>query len=251
MMSQNQQEKLVLVTGTSRGIGKAIAQFMAKPGYTVIGTSTSDTGAAAITQNLSVYGSEHKGYALNLSDSDSIDALLANIKTDFGKTPDILINNAGITSDGLLARMKVENWDSVITANLTGVFKLTKACLPSMIKSRWGRIISIGSVVARMGNPGQANYCAAKAGVEGFSRALSKEVASRGITVNVIAPGFIQTDMTDKLSEKQVDAMLNQIPMKRMGATEDIAYAVDFLASEQSAYITGVTLPVNGGLYNS
>ncbi len=241
--------KLVLVTGASRGIGKAIAEQMARLGYRVIGTATTEQGAQCINDYLSVITDQHMGCVLDVADRQSIDSLIDLIKTRYEQLPDILINNAGITRDSLFMRMKDDDWQMVIQTNLTGVFYLTKACVNSMVKTRWGRVISIGSVVAQMGNAGQVNYCAAKAGVEGFSRALAKEVASRNITVNVIAPGFIATDMTDNLSDKQKQVMLNNVPMNRMGLPDDIAKATIFLASDDAKYITGVTLPINGGLY--
>lgn len=238
-------QKIALVTGASRGIGRAIAEELVSKGFTVIGTATSEKGADAISDYL---GENGKGLVLNVTSLESINALLEQIKQLFGDI-DVLVNNAGITRDNLMMRMKEEDWDIILQTNLSSVFHLSKAVLRSMMKKRFGRIISIGSVVGSMGNPGQANYCAAKAGIIGFSKALAKEVASRGITVNVVAPGFIATDMTDALTEEQKAATLAQVPAGRLGEPKDIAKAVAFLASDDAAYITGETLHVNGGMY--
>lgn len=238
-------QKIALVTGASRGIGRAIAEELVNKGVTVIGTATSEKGADAISDYL---GENGKGLVLNVTSLESINALLEQIKQQFGDI-DVLVNNAGITRDNLMMRMKEEDWDIILQTNLSSVFHLSKAVLRSMMKKRFGRIISIGSVVGSMGNPGQANYCAAKAGIIGFSKALAKEVASRGITVNVVAPGFIATDMTDALTEEQKAATLAQVPAGRLGEPKDIAKAVAFLASDDAAYITGETLHVNGGMY--
>ena len=238
-------QKIALVTGASRGIGRAIAEELVNKGFTVIGTATSEKGADAISDYL---GENGKGLVLNVTSLESINALLEQIKQQFGDI-DVLVNNAGITRDNLMMRMKEEDWDIILQTNLSSVFHLSKAVLRSMMKKRFGRIISIGSVVASMGTPGQANYCAAKAGIIGFSKALAKEVASRGITVNVVAPGFIATDMTDALTEEQKAATLAQVPAGRLGEPKDIAKAVAFLASDDAAYITGETLHVNGGMY--
>lgn len=242
------KDKIALVTGASRGIGQGIMQRLAQAGAIVIGTATTEQGAQAITEHVATVG-RGRGYALNVTDRTSIDRVLQHISEEFGAGPAILVNNAGITRDNLLLRMKDEEWDSVIATNLTAIFSLTRACLRGMVKARYGRIISIGSVVGSGGNPGQANYCAAKAGVIGFSKSLAQEVASRGVTVNVVAPGFIATDMTHALSEDHKAVLLKQIPMQRMGAVADIAAAVHFFASEDASYITGTTLHVNGGMY--
>ncbi|MFU2077374.1 3-oxoacyl-ACP reductase FabG [Avibacterium endocarditidis] len=239
------QGKIALVTGATRGIGRAIAEELSAKGAFVIGTATSEKGAESISAYL---GEKGKGLVLNVADAQSIDAVLTQIKADFGDI-DILVNNAGITRDNLLMRMKDEEWFDILQTNLTSVFHLSKAMLRSMMKKRFGRIITIGSVVGSMGNPGQANYCAAKAGLIGFSKALAKEVASRGITVNVVAPGFIATDMTDALTEEQKAATLANVPAGRLGEPKDIAKAVAFLASDDAGYITGSTLHVNGGMY--
>lgn len=239
------QGKIALVTGASRGIGKAIAEELAAKGATVIGTATSEKGAEAISAYL---GAQGKGLVLNVTDVASIDQTLAQIKAEFGEI-DILVNNAGITRDNLLMRMKEEEWNDIIDTNLTSVFHLSKAMLRSMMKKRYGRIITIGSVVGSSGNPGQTNYCAAKAGLIGFSKALAQEVASRGITVNVVAPGFIATDMTHALTEEQKQSILVNVPAGKLGEAKDIAKAVAFLASEDAGYVTGTTLHVNGGLY--
>ncbi len=238
-------QKIALVTGASRGIGKAIAEELISKGFTVIGTATSENGANAISAYL---GENGKGLVLDVTSLDSINHVLEQIKQEFGDI-DVLVNNAGITRDNLMMRMKEEDWDIILQTNLSSVFHLSKAVLRSMMKKRFGRIISIGSVVGSMGNPGQANYCAAKAGIIGFSKALAKEVASRGVTVNVVAPGFIATDMTDALTEEQKATTLAQVPAGRLGEPKDIAKAVAFLASDDAGYITGETLHVNGGMY--
>ncbi len=239
------QGKIALVTGATRGIGRAIAEQLAAKGAFVIGTATSENGAASISAYLADKG---KGLVLDVAEQASIDEVLAQIKAEFGDI-DILVNNAGITRDNLLMRMKDEEWLDILQTNLTSVYRLSKAMLRSMMKKRCGRIITIGSVVGSMGNPGQTNYCAAKAGLVGFSKALAKEVAARGITVNVVAPGFIATDMTEVLSEEQKAGILANVPAGRLGSPKDIANAVAFLASDDAAYITGTTLHVNGGLY--
>ncbi|AHG76419.1 3-ketoacyl-(Acyl-carrier-protein) reductase [Mannheimia varigena USDA-ARS-USMARC-1296] len=236
--------KIALVTGATRGIGKAIAEELVAKGYTVVGTATSEKGAESISAYL---GENGKGLVLNVADAESIDSVLKQIKETFGDV-DVLVNNAGITRDGLLMRMKDDDWFDIIQTNLTSIFRLSKAVLRPMMK-KGGRIISIGSVVGSMGNPGQTNYCAAKAGLVGFSKSLAKEVASRGITVNVVAPGFIATDMTDELNEEQRNAILSQIPAGELGSPQDIAKAVAFLASDDARYINGETIHVNGGLY--
>ncbi|MDG2959353.1 3-oxoacyl-ACP reductase FabG [Bisgaard Taxon 10/6] len=239
------QGKIALVTGATRGIGKAIAEELASKGAFVIGTATSEKGAETISAYL---GERGRGLVLNVADSNSIDSVLEQIKKEHGDV-DILVNNAGITRDNLLMRMKDDEWFDIIQTNLTSVYYLSKAMLRSMMKKRFGRIITIGSVVGSMGNPGQANYCAAKAGLIGFSKGLAKEVASRGITVNVVAPGFIATDMTDVLTDEQKSGILANVPAGRLGEPKDIAKAVAFLASDDAGYVTGTTLHVNGGLY--
>lgn len=237
--------KIALVTGASRGIGKAIALTLTARGATVIGTATSEKGAEAITAYLDGKG---KGLALNVTDAASIEETLTKIREEFGEI-DILVNNAGITRDNLLMRMKEEEWQDIIDTNLSSVYRLSKAVLRAMMKKRCGRIISIASVVGVMGNAGQANYAAAKAGLIGFSKSLAREVASRGITVNVVAPGFIETDMTKALTDEQRAGILSQVPADRLGDAQEIASAVAFLASDEAAYITGETLHVNGGMY--
>lgn len=237
--------KVVLVTGASRGIGKAIAEQLVAQGAKVAGTATSESGAAAISDYLADNG---KGYELNVADAESIASVLEAIKNDLGDI-DILVNNAGITRDNLLMRMKDSEWDDIINTNLSSIFRLSKAVLRPMMKKRFGRIINIGSVVGSMGNPGQANYAAAKAGVIGFSKSLAKEVASRGITVNVVAPGFIDTDMTKALNDDQRHAIASQVPAERLGEPKEIAATVAFLASNEAGYMTGETLHVNGGLF--
>ncbi|MCQ9121733.1 3-oxoacyl-ACP reductase [Rodentibacter pneumotropicus] len=241
------QNKIALVTGATRGIGRAIAEELASKGAFVIGTATSEKGAEAISAYL---GEKGRGLVLNVTDKASIEAALEQIKNDFGDV-DILVNNAGITRDNLLMRMKDDEWFDIMQTNLSSVYHLSKAMLRSMMKKRFGRIINIGSVVGSTGNPGQSNYCAAKAGVIGFSKALAKEVASRGITVNVVAPGFIATDMTDVLTDEQKAGILANVPAGHLGEAKDIATAVAFLASGDASYITGTTLHVNGGLYMS
>ena len=241
------QGKIALVTGATRGIGRAVAEELVSKGAFVIGTATSEKGADSISAYL---GEKGKGLVLNVADQASIDAVLEQIKQEFGDI-DILVNNAGITRDNLLMRMKDEEWFDILQTNLSSVYYLSKAMLRTMMKKRFGRIINIGSVVGSMGNAGQTNYCAAKAGLIGFSKALAKEVASRGITVNVVAPGFIATDMTDVLSEELKNNLLTQIPAGRLGEPKDIAKAVAFLASEDASYINGTTLHVNGGMYMS
>lgn len=237
--------KIALVTGASRGIGRAIAETLVARGARVIGTATSDKGAEDISAYL---GENGKGLNLNVVDSASIDAVLSTIRAEFGEI-DILVNNAGITRDNLLMRMKDDEWQDILDTNLTSVFRLSKAVLRAMMKKRCGRIITIGSVVGTMGNAGQANYAAAKAGLIGFSKSLAREVASRGITVNVVAPGFIETDMTRSLTEEQRKDILAQVPANRLGDAKEIANAVAFLASDEASYITGETLHVNGGMY--
>lgn len=241
--------KIALVTGASRGIGRAVALKLGQDGYVVAGTATSDTGAENITAWMQDAGIKGQGFALDVSDSAQITTCLAAIVETLGTMPSVLVNNAGITRDDLLMRMKPDAWDAVIKTNLTSVYTLSQACIRPMMKARFGRVINISSVVASSGNPGQANYCAAKAGVIGFSKAMAIEVASRGITVNVVSPGFIATDMTDALNDDQKQAVRDRIPMQRMGHPEEIASAVSYLASEGAAYVTGTTLHVNGGLY--
>lgn len=243
-------KKVVLVTGASRGIGAAIADSLGAEGAIVIGTATSESGAEKISQRLTEKGIQGKGMMLNVTDIDSVTAVLASIQQEYG-APSILVNNAGITKDNLLMRMSEDEWFDVINTNLNAVYRLSKACLRGMMKARWGRIINIGSVVGAMGNAGQANYAATKAGVAGFARALGKEVGSRNITVNTVSPGFIATDMTEVLPEEQKQLMLSAIPAGRLGQPEEIANTVKFLASEGAAYITGENIHVNGGMYMS
>ena len=240
--------KIALVTGASRGIGRAVALDLAMQGATVIGTATTQAGAEEITELLAKHQLSGQGCVLQLADSTSRDAMLEELKASCGM-PNILVNNAGVTRDNIALRMRPEEWDEVINTDLSAVFYLTKSCLKPMLKARWGRVITISSVVALTGNPGQANYAAAKAGLLGLSKSIAQEVASRHITVNVVAPGFIDTDMTKALSEQQQQAILSSVPMERLGKVEDIAAAVSFLASERAGYITGNTLHVNGGMY--
>lgn len=242
-----QERRVALVTGASRGIGRAIAHELGRQGRIVVGTATSDAGAEKIDTDLKAQGIEGAGVCLNVTDPSSIDGVLKTITEQFG-APTILVNNAGITRDNLLMRMKEDEWDAVMDTNLKSVYRVSKACLRGMTKARFGRIVSISSVVAAMGNLGQANYAAAKAGMEGFSRSLAREVASRNITVNNVAPGFIATDMTEALPEAQHEMLLKQIPLARLGAPEEIAAAVGFLTSDSAGYITGETLHVNGGM---
>ena len=241
-------EKLVLVTGASRGIGRAIALTLGNAGATVIGTATTEDGANKISKIFSENNILGKGMMLNVTDNEQISELLKSITADYGSV-DILVNNAGITRDNILVRMKEDEWDDIINTNLSSVYKMSKAVLRGMIKKRSGRIISITSVVGAMGNAGQSNYAAAKAGIMGFTKSLAREVGVRGITVNAIAPGFIETDMTDKLPEDQKVALASQIPMARLGTVDEIAQSVLFLASESGSYITAQTLHVNGGMY--
>ena len=245
-MSKPLQGEIALVTGASRGIGAAIADELAAQGATVIGTATTESGAAAIGERLAAHGGH--GRALNVTDAAALDSVLDGIAKEFGAIS-ILVNNAGITRDNLLMRMKDEDWASIIDTNLTSVFRTSKAVMRGMMKARKGRIINIASVVGVTGNAGQANYAAAKAGIIGFSKSLAKEIGSRGVTVNVVAPGFIDTDMTKALPEEARTALINDIALERLGSPEDIAHAVAFLASPAAGYITGETLHVNGGMY--
>ena len=240
--------KIVLVTGATRGIGKAIALTLGSSGATVIGTATSKAGADNISKMLVDNQISGKGIVLDVKDNDQISSLGESIKKDFGSI-DILVNNAGITRDNILLRMKEDEWEDIINTNLSSVYKMSKSVLRGMIKKRSGRIISITSVVGAMGNAGQSNYAAAKAGMIGFTKSLSREVGVRGITVNAIAPGFIETDMTDSLPDDQKEALASQIPMGRLGTADEIAQAVLFLAGDGGSYITGQTLHVNGGMY--
>ncbi len=236
---------IALVTGASRGIGKAIAERFAKDGFFVIGTATTENGAAAISAYL---GDDGLGMCLDVANPESIEAVMATISDNYG-TPAVLVNNAGITRDNLLMRMKDQEWDDIISTNLSSVFRMSKAVLRGMMKARSGRIINISSVVGSTGNAGQCNYAAAKAGIIGFTKSMAKEVGSRNITVNTVAPGFIDTDMTKELSDDIKNTLLTGIPLGRLGAAEEIAHAVAFLASEGAAYITGETLHVNGGMF--
>ncbi|MCH9048900.1 MAG: 3-oxoacyl-ACP reductase FabG [Proteobacteria bacterium] len=240
--------QVALITGASRGIGQSIAITLAKAGAHVIGTATSENGVQSINKALADAGLDGSAYVLNVTDKSSIEALEDALKTD-GHRPSILVNNAGITKDNLLMRMKDDEWEDVINTNLNAIYRITKMCLRGMMKARQGRIINITSVVAMSGNPGQTNYAASKAGMIGFTRSLAKEVGSRGITVNAVAPGFIKTDMTDALTDEQRDTLLNQIALNRLGKVNEIAEVVSFLASKDAAYITGETINVNGGLY--
>ncbi|MBB3183455.1 3-oxoacyl-[acyl-carrier protein] reductase [Halomonas fontilapidosi] len=241
------ERRVALITGASRGIGRAIAHELGRQGRIVIGTATTDAGAERIDADLAEAGIEGAGRPLDVTDQASVDALIKAISEEFG-APTILVNNAGITRDNLLMRMKEDEWDAVIDTNLKSVYRVSKACLRGMTRARFGRIVSISSVVATMGNLGQTNYAAAKAGMEGFTRALAREVASRAITVNAVAPGFIATDMTGSLPEEQHKALLGQIPLSRLGDPEEIAAAVGFLTGDTAGYITGETLHVNGGM---
>ena len=240
--------KVALVTGASRGIGRAIALRLGAAGATVVGTATSETGAAAISDTLEQHGIAGTGLCLNVTDADSITSVVKTVTEQFG-APLVLVNNAGITRDNILMRMKDDEWGSVIDTNLGSVYRMSKACMRAMTKARWGRIINISSVVGSMGNAGQSNYAAAKAGLEGFTRSLARELGSRGITVNAVAPGFIDTDMTRDLPEEHRQNLLNQVPLGRLGQPEEIASVVAFLAGDSGGYMTGETLHVNGGMY--
>ena len=244
----NLQGKVALVTGASRGIGRAVLLALAQNGAYVVGTATTESGASAITAALEQAHLAGEGFVLDVTDAPNVSALQEYLSSN-NKSPAILVNNAGITNDNLLLRMEDEEWYRVIETNLNAVFRLTQSCLKPMFRARWGRIISIGSVVGSSGNSGQVNYTAAKAGVIGFSKSLAQEMGSRGITVNVVAPGFSDTDMTAALPSMVKDDMLKRIPMKRLGSVEDIANAVVFLASDAANYITGETIHVNGGMY--
>lgn len=239
-------QRIALVTGASRGIGQAIAKRLANEGYLVIGTATSEKGAAAVNDYLQELGGT--GRVLNVQDAEQINQLFDSIEKEFGNVQ-VLVNNAGITQDGLLMRMDDNAWERVLDVNLTSVFRTSKRAVKGMMKARQGRIINITSVVAAMGNAGQTNYTASKAGIEGFTRSLAREIGSRQITVNCVAPGFIDTDMTSELDEALIQSMLNAVPLARLGKPEDIAAAVNFLASEEAGYITGTVLDVNGGMY--
>ena len=240
--------KVALVTGASRGIGQGIGLALARAGAIVAGTATTDAGAASIAAAIAAAGGTGTGLVMNVNDAAQVDAALTAIRSEYGEIA-ILVNNAGITRDNLLMRMKDDEWDDIIATNLKSVYRLSKAVVRGMMKARAGRIINIGSVIGATGNAGQTNYAAAKAGVVGFSKALAREVGSRSITVNCVAPGFIETDMTHALSEAQREALLGQIPLARLGHVDDVAQAVLFLASPGASYITGCTLHVNGGMY--
>lgn len=242
------QGHIALITGATRGIGRAIALELGKQGATVIGTATSEKGAQAISDYLAAAGFKGAGYALNVNDAVQTEQVLGDLRKQFGEIS-ILVNNAGITRDNLLARMSEEEWDDVMTTNLKSVFRMSRAVLRAMMKARGGRIINIASVVGSMGNAGQSNYSASKAGMMGFTKSLAQEIGSRNITVNCVAPGFIDTDMTHALGEEQRAKLIEHVPLKRLGQPQDIAAAVNFLASPAAAYITGVTLHVNGGMY--
>jgi 3-oxoacyl-[acyl-carrier protein] reductase len=240
--------KIALVTGASRGIGQAIALKLAQEGAFVYGTATTEKGVVHIREYFEKANLSGEGLVLNVTDSEQIEQLISSLNTK-EQSPGILVNNAGVTADNLLLRMEDEEWFKVIETNLNALYRMSKACIKSMFKARWGRIISIGSVVGSSGNTGQVNYTAAKAGIIGFSKSLAQEMGSRGITVNVVAPGFIDTDMTMKLPEMVKEEMLKRIPLRQLGAPEDIANAVAFLASDNARYITGSTIHVNGGMY--
>ncbi len=240
--------KVALVTGASRGIGKAVALALGREGFVVAGTATTQAGAEGIAAWLAEQGIAGNGYRADVGSNESVDQLARTLQDGPG-APAVLVNNAGITRDNLLLRMKETEWHEVINVNLNSMFRLVRACLKPMTRARWGRIVNISSVVGSSGNPGQSNYCASKAGVEGFTRALAREIGSRGITVNAVAPGFIETDMTRDLPESRTREMLEQIPLRRLGRAEEVAAAVRFLASDGGAYITGETVHVNGGMY--
>lgn len=240
--------KVALVTGASRGIGRSIALTLGAAGATVIGTATTESGAQNISAYLSEAGVSGAGFVLNVTDAEQVVSVVKEITEQYG-APLILVNNAGITRDNIMLRMKEDEWSSVVDTNLNAVYRVVKACLRGMTKARWGRIINISSVVGSMGNAGQANYAATKAGVEGFSRSMASELGSRSVTVNSVAPGFIDTDMTSGLPDQQKEALLTQIPLARLGQPEEIAAVVGFLAGESGSYITGETIHVNGGMY--
>lgn len=244
------KDKVAIVTGASRGIGEAIASALAADGATVVGTATSQNGADKISQRISDAGFKGEGMVLNVTDAQSVAAVIKAVTEKYGAAQ-ILVNNAGITKDNLLMRMTDEQWFDVVNTNLSAVFRMSKGCLRGMMKARWGRIVNIASIVGQMGNAGQTNYSATKAGVMGFARSLAKEVGSRNITVNTVSPGFIDTDMTKELPDEQKDAMLGAIPLGRLGAPEEIAKVVKFLCSEDSSYVTGENIHVNGGMYMS
>lgn len=241
------EQKLALVTGATRGIGRAIAERLAQQGYRVVGTATSDSGADSIRSALQALSPEHDAMVLNIGDAEQTETALKHLLSDFG-TPAVVVNNAGITRDNLFLRLSEDDWQAVINTNLNGVFRVCKAMVKAMLKQKYGAIINISSIIGTTGNAGQTNYAAAKAGLEGFSRSLAQEVASRNITINCVAPGFIQTDMTDVLPETQKEAILATIPSKRFGQVAEIAGAVAFLASDDAKYITGQTIHVNGGM---
>jgi len=240
--------KIALVTGATRGIGKAIAQELGRQGVIVIGTATRDSGAQSISEYLADSGIEGAGMALDVSSDESVASIIKKVNEEFGVI-DIVVNNAGITKDNLMMRMKADEWDSVINTNLSSLYRVSKACIRGMSKKRWGRIISVSSVVASMGNAGQTNYAASKAGMEGFSRALASEIGSRNVTVNCVAPGFIDTDMTKDLAQEHRENLQSKIPLSRLGQPEEIAAVVGFLASDAASYVTGETIQVNGGMY--
>ena len=243
------EKKVALVTGASRGIGQAIAKVLAMDeSFTVIGTATTEDGASSISHYFSKWGLDGDGIKMDVSDPESVEEGIKQVTQAYGP-PLVLVNNAGITRDGLLLRMKEDDWDAVINTNLSSIYRVSKGVLRGMTKARWGRIINVSSVVAQMGNAGQANYCAAKAGIEGFSRSLAKEISGRGITVNCVAPGFIETSMTEELPDSVKATMLATIPMQRLGQPEEVAAVVGFLASQQASYITGETIHVNGGMF--
>ena len=244
----DEKSPVALVTGASRGIGKAIATELASRDLMVVGTATTKEGSSKISSYLANLRVPGVGMTLDVADDQSVEKLLEEINDRFG-TPTVLVNNAGITRDNLLMRMKFDEWHSVIDTNLNSMFRVTKLCLKGMTKARWGRIINISSVVSASGNPGQTNYAASKAGIEGFTRSLAKEIGSRGITVNAVAPGFIDTDMTSSLAETHVESLLSQIPLRRLGKPEEIACLVGFLVSQEANYITGETIHVNGGMF--
>jgi len=250
MMQLDLSNEVALVTGASRGIGRAVALGLGGAGATVVGTATSEQGAERISAALEEASIEGAGLVLNVTDREQVQAVVKTVTDRFG-APTVLVNNAGVTRDNILMRMKDDEWDSIIDTDLSSVYRMSKACLRGMMKSRRGRIINIASVVGLMGNAGQCNYAAAKAGILGLTKSLAREVGARGITVNTVAPGFIATDMTDELSQEQKDALLGQTPLGKLGTPEDIAAAVVYLASPMAGFVTGETLNVNGGLYMS